>query len=123
MRNLFTTYSIPILKIPNLLYDTFPFQLIIFGSWIFSSIFSIPDFLALNVQGKICVPLWPEKWMSKAYYWVWFVLVVLSVALMAGLYTRIVHNLWFKRNDGNQLTRQQRVSDQDVFYARYTINQ
>ncbi|KAL9951071.1 hypothetical protein ACROYT_G043666 [Oculina patagonica] len=46
--------------------------------------------------------------MSKAYYWVWFVLVVLSVALMAGLYTRIVHNLWFKRNDGNQFTRQQR---------------
>lgn len=43
--------------------------------------------------------------------WMWFVFAVLSMALMAGLYTRVVYHLWFKRNDDNQLSYQQRVSD------------
>ena len=49
--------------------------------------------------------------------WMWFVFAVLSMALMAGLYTRVVYHLWFKRNDDNQLTYQQRVSDKDVSLA------
>ena len=29
--------------------------------------------------------------------------------LMAGLYSRVVHTLWFKRNDDNERTYQQQV--------------
>ena len=88
------------------------FQLITFGSWIFSLVLNIPGFLVRKVRGNVCMLVWPEEWMNTAYGWMWFVLVVFSVALMAGLYTRVVYNLWFKRNDGNKLIYQQRVSDE-----------
>ena len=47
--------------------------------------------------------------MSRAYEWIWFVSVLLSVVLTVGLYTRVVHALWFKSDDQNRLN-QQRVS-------------
>ena len=54
--------------------------------------------------------MWPAKWMPKAYNLAWDVTVVLSLALMVGLYSRVVYTLWFKRNNDNQLTYQQKVS-------------
>ena len=53
-----------------------------------------------------------EEWMSKAYFLLWSAVVVVAMAIMAGLYSRIVYTLWFKRNPDNQLsdTFQQRVS-------------
>ncbi|KAL9951070.1 hypothetical protein ACROYT_G043665 [Oculina patagonica] len=83
-------------------------KLIAVGSWIFPLIITIPLFLVESVKANRCGLVWPEEWMSKANYWMWFVLVLLSVALMAGLYSRVVYTLWFKRNDDNQLTYQQR---------------
>ena len=59
---------------------------------------------------NLCVYVWPENWMGKAYSWTWFVLTVFSLALMIVLYCRIVYTLWFKSNDDNQYTHQQMVS-------------
>ena len=48
--------------------------------------------------------------MLEAYSGAWLVLIVLTFAMMVGLYSRVVYTLWFKRNDDNQLTHQQKVS-------------
>ena len=37
------------------------------------------------------------------------VVVGVSLVLMIVLYSRVVHTLWFKSNDDNQLTHQQKV--------------
>lgn len=75
---------------------------------------NIPEFLVFNFDKKIadCEEVWPEKWMGIANSLSWlFVVSLLPLALMVGLYSRIVHTLWFKRNDNNQLTHQQKVAE------------
>ena len=57
-------------------------------------------------NGIICVTSWPEKWMRKAYTLTWSVLVLLSLALIAALYLKVVYTLWFKRDDDGQHTHQ-----------------
>ncbi len=48
--------------------------------------------------------------MGKAYSVAWLVVVDLSLLVMVVLYSRVVYTLWFKRDDNNQLTDQQKVS-------------
>ena len=48
--------------------------------------------------------------MGKAYSTAWFVGVFIPLIVMIGLYSRVIYALWFKGNDGNQLTQQQKVS-------------
>ena len=50
-----------------------------------------------------------EEWITKAYFFPWSATVIVATVLMAGLYSRIVHTLWFKHDPDNQLTFQQRV--------------
>lgn len=80
-----------------------------------SVILVLPMLLVANVKDNFCILLWTEDWMPMAYDWIWFVLVALSTALMVGLYSRVVYNLWFNRNDDNQLNYQQRVSTKTTF--------
>ena len=87
----------------------FPFQVIIPGSWIFALIANMPLFLALKVKDNDCT-LMDEEWIPKAYFLYWSVIVGVAMVMMAGLYSRIVYTLWFKRDHDNQLTFQQRVS-------------
>ena len=87
----------------------FLFQVIIPGSWIFALIAKMPLFLALNVKDNDCA-LMDEEWIPKAYFLHWSVIVGVAMVMMAGLYSRIVYTLWFKRDHDNQLTFQQRVS-------------
>ena len=87
------------------------FQVIIPGIWMFSFILDIPVFLTMKSQGNSCLSSFPEEWMNKAFTSIInFVFVLLPLALMIVLYSKVVHTLWFKRNDGNQLTDQQIVS-------------
>ena len=52
-----------------------------------------------------------EDWLPKAYDILMSSTVLLAVVLMAGLYSRVVYTLWFKRDvNDNQLAFQQRVS-------------
>ena len=93
------------------------FQVIIVGSWIFSLIFNTPMFLIIKVKGNACVNVWVygEDWIPKAYDLLWSTMVGLAVVLMAGLYSRIVYTLWFKRDPENEITFQQRVSIKKQF--------
>ena len=94
------------------------FQVIIIGSWIFSLIFNTPMFLMIKVEGSACVNVWVygEDWIPKAYDLLWSTMVGLAVVLMAGLYSRIVYTLWFKRDPENEITFQQRVSIKKQFH-------
>jgi len=82
---------------------------IIPGSWIFALIFFIPDITGLNVKDNACVRM-GKAWLQKASFLLWSVIVVAAMILMAGLYSRIVYTLWFKRDPENQLAFQQMVS-------------
>ena len=84
--------------------------MIILGSWIFSLIVNIPLFLALSVKNNARCGWMNEEWIPKAYFLYWSAIVVVAMAIMAGLYSRIVYTLWFKRDRDNQLAFQQRVS-------------
>lgn len=88
------------------------FQVIIPGSWIFSLIFNVPFFLVVEVKGGYCKNVWVkgQDWMPKAYHLLWSSMVAMAVAMMAGLYSRIVSILWLKRAEENPPAFQQRVS-------------
>ncbi|KAL9957198.1 hypothetical protein ACROYT_G038807 [Oculina patagonica] len=50
---------------------------------------------------------YPYSWMGKATGLAWLVIVVLSLTIMAVLYSRVVYTLWFKSNDDSQLNHHQ----------------
>lgn len=82
-------------------------------------IFYMPLFLVVKFDKEVnfCRWKWPEMWMRKAYSVVWFAFVLLALALMVALYSRVVYTLWFKRYNENQLTFRQRVSvHEEVLY-------
>ena len=75
----------------------------------------------IKVEGNACVNAWVygEDWIPKAYDLLCSVIVGLAVILMAGLYTRIVYTLWFKRDLDNEVTFQQRVSIEITISVRF----
>ncbi|KAL9957308.1 hypothetical protein ACROYT_G038931 [Oculina patagonica] len=86
-------------------------KVIIPSCWLSSLIVNFPGFLATNVDKKIdgCVETFSEKWMAKAYSLTWLVTTcALPLAVMIGLYSKVVCNLWFKGNEGNQLSDHQK---------------
>ena len=65
--------------------------------------------IGLNVKDNACVRM-DEEWLRRAFFLFLSAIVVAAMVMMAGLYSRIVYTLWFKRDQENQLTFQQRVS-------------
>lgn len=96
----------------NIMRPPFPFQVIIPASWMFALIMNIPEFLSLDFDKTLgsCTLAWTEGWMGKAYSMLWFLAFgVLPIPLMVSLYSTVVYNLWFKRNEQNELSYQQKV--------------
>ena len=91
----------------------FQFQIIIAASWICPLVLDFPMLLVTDFHKKkghnFCTHAWPEKWMSQAYTSTWRVYLGLSFTLLVVFYSRVVYCLWFKRNDDNVLTEQQKV--------------
>ena len=53
---------------------------------------------------------WPKSWMGAANETTWLVLLaIVPLIVMAGLYSKVVYTLWFKRNDGQELAFRQKV--------------
>lgn len=72
----------------------------------------MPGFLSLDFDKTLssCTLAFSKEWMGKAYSVVWFLVFAgLPIPLMAILYSTVVYNLWFKRNDQSTLTYQQKV--------------
>lgn len=82
--------------------------MIIPGSWIFALAVQIPRFVNTELKKErdqhFCFLAWPVP-----RTWLFFVVFVFASSLMAGLYSRVVYTLWFKYNDDNELTCQQKV--------------
>ena len=109
-------YIIPILSI--IIYASFAFKAIVSGCWIFSVALNMPLFLATRFDASIndCKWNWPAKWIGAAYDSVWLVLsAVIPLAIMTVLYSKVVYMLWFKRNEENEVTRQQKVGVNETF--------
>ena len=66
--------------------------------------------LVRDVENNTCVDDWPEEWMAEAFHLTWLAIVVIPLALMVVLYSRVVYTLWLKQDNENELTHQQRVS-------------
>lgn len=74
-------------------------------------IVNIPNFLSAEVKNNTCVGVtWPEKWMFQAHTLFIDTVVFGPLLLIVVLYSRVVYSLWFKRNNGQPVTHQQRVS-------------
>ncbi|KAL9957294.1 hypothetical protein ACROYT_G038911 [Oculina patagonica] len=85
-------------------------KVIIPVSWIFALIMEMPGFVSsdYNQTLGICIMDFSEEWMGKAFSVVWFLVFGgLPIPLMLALYSSVVYNLWFKRNDQNGVSFQQ----------------
>ncbi|XP_020605004.1 pyroglutamylated RFamide peptide receptor-like [Orbicella faveolata] len=75
-------------------------KVIIPCSWLFGLVINFPGFLVKNFDAKaaFCIRRYPEEWMAKTYTLIWFLLLAFfPVVIMAALYSRVVHTLWFHR--------------------------
>lgn len=64
-----------------------------------------------------CKWMWPEQWMGAVNETTWLVgLAFIPLMVMTGLYSRVVHMLWFKRNNGNELANRQRVRASEKYF-------
>ncbi|XP_074627153.1 pyroglutamylated RF-amide peptide receptor-like [Acropora palmata] len=84
-------------------------KIIITASWLFSLVFISPMFLGMKVTNGICVDTWTGlEWIPKVMTSAVNVVVFGPLLVMVALYSRVVHTLWFKSNDGNQISNQQK---------------
>lgn len=77
-------------------------KVIIPACWIFAAAVNIPLFLVTKFDEKTrdCQWSWPEDWMGAANETTWLVLFACTpFTLMIGLYSSVVHELWFKPRD------------------------
>ena len=88
------------------------FQVIIPCSWLFGLVINFPGFLVKNFDAKaaFCIRRYPEEWMAKTYTLIWFLLLAFfPVVIMAALYSRVVHTLWFHRPQHHAFDNRQQV--------------
>ena len=63
-----------------------------------------------NRESKFCTKKPPsyKNWLRDGSLFLWFSMVVISIAVMTGLYSRVVYTLW-TRNNNFELTHRQKV--------------
>ena len=89
-----------------------PFQVVIPCSWIFGLVINFPGFIVKNFDPKatFCIRRYSEDWMGKTYTLIWSLLLAFLPALiMAALYVRVVHLLWFHRAEHPAFDHRQQV--------------
>ena len=61
-------------------------------------------------ESKFCTERQPsyKNWLRKGSFFLWFSMVVISIAVMIGLYSRVVYFLWTRSNNV-ELTHRQKV--------------
>ncbi|CAH3193451.1 unnamed protein product [Porites evermanni] len=85
--------------------------------WVFSLFLQIPGVINMALdnefrkrESKFCTmrPLSYKNWLRKGSFFLWFSMVVISIAVMIGLYSRVVYSLW-TRNNNVELTHRQKA--------------
>ena len=98
--------------------------MIVLGSWFFSLVLNISQFSRVTYVKDNIFCLHPEQWMHKANLVAWLSNTFISSALMIGLYSRVVHTLWFKRHHHNvQSCQQQVISTLQVASCSQALNE
>ncbi|PFX15511.1 substance-K receptor-like [Stylophora pistillata] len=86
-------------------------KIIICGCWIFALALNSPmiSVTTFDDESGDCKWDWPEQWMGVANETTWLVLLAcIPLTIMTGLYSSVVHSLWFKRNDDQELAYRQK---------------
>ena len=79
-------------------------KIIIVSCWIFTTVFNFPLFFAIyyDKEKMFCLEAWPSSHYGKANSTAWLVAIgIIPAAIMTCLYARVVHDLWFKKLNGN----------------------
>ncbi|XP_031557855.1 neuropeptide FF receptor 2-like [Actinia tenebrosa] len=83
-------------------------KIIIISCWVYAVIVDIPPFLVINFNPKrhFCTEYWPHVTLAKAYTVLMFNLdFAVPVLLMGILYSKVVYNLWFQRQNVADITQ------------------
>lgn len=83
-------------------------KFIIPACWLFSFVWNLPLFLVVRYSEDLdfCYEVWPVPWYMKAYSVSWLIVIgILPVSIMAGLYSRVVYNLWVRGDQPVELTQ------------------
>ena len=98
--------------------------MIVLGSWFFSLVLNIPQFFRVTYIKDNIYCLYSEQWIGRANLLGWLSYTFISSALMIGLYSRVVHTLWFKRHDHNvQSCQRQVISTFQVASCSQALNE
>ena len=98
-----------------MLFLTFYYQIIIPSFWTFSFLSKIPGVINMALDkkfrkfdSKFCTktPLSYKTWIRDGSMFSWFAMVVISIAVMTGLYSRAMYTLWAKGNNVERTHRQ-----------------
>lgn len=82
-------------------------KIVMISSWIFATFVTIPVFAMVIYKKDINFCSGPEEWVDKLVALLWCSFTMICSALIAGLYSRVVYALWFKRQENNALSPQQ----------------
>ncbi|XP_022806135.1 melanopsin-like [Stylophora pistillata] len=86
-------------------------KIIMISSWLFSLVFSNSMFLGMKVTNGIYVDTWTGfQWIPKVMTLAVDVVVFGPLLVMVELYSRVVHTLWSKSDNGNQVSNQLKVT-------------
>lgn len=81
--------------------------MIIISCWVYAVVIDIPPFLVINFNEErhFCTEYWPDMSLAKAYTVFMFNFdFAIPVLLMGILYSRVVYNLWFQRQNMADIT-------------------
>ena len=81
--------------------------MVIAGSWILAFILQLREY-GKKVVDNSCVYVWSEEFVNS-FSLMWHSFVFVSCIILAGLYSRVVHTLWFRRNDHDDITHNRQV--------------
>ena len=74
-------------------------------------VFNLPLLISVhyNELRSMCIDYWSESWMPKANSMAWVIVTgVIPIFLMAGIYFKVVHYLWYENADNGDSAQQVR---------------
>ncbi|XP_073245032.1 galanin receptor 2a-like [Porites lutea] len=87
-------------------------KIIVSTVWMTAVIFNLPSLISVhyNELKSMCIDYWSESWMPKANSIAWVIVTgVIPIFLMAGIYFKVVHYLWYENADNGDSAQQGRV--------------
>ncbi|KAM7428532.1 hypothetical protein ABFA07_020513 [Porites harrisoni] len=79
--------------------------MVITGSWILALILQLREY-GKKVVDNSCVYVWSEEFVNS-FSLMWHSFVFVSCIILAGLYSRVVHTLWFRQDYHNDIPHNQ----------------